>query len=527
MDDNHTKGAACAVTPAKSNVSVPVRPGAIAGTAAGSGTPVTTLLQGFNSFTVSACDQAVTGSSGSTGGTERCDYTVCYSYDQLRVALNMSASAGDDFGDGSVSAKAQFIAKLNLTSTSVVVAIYANKITAATAVQTVRLLGHPPQDLNTFFQTYGDSYVDQIVLGAEYIALYVFYAQSQSDQLVIRAALSANQLSESGDLTVDLQSSFMSFSTSVNMRQAFNQTIFGVTNQPLPPSDQIVTFALGFASLNANSPTIISYSTQGYESVPGIIPFGPIVATRNLYLGYTGQLGISDYIATLSLLENQVSVLQEVYATYGYTGDSNLTIKGAQVRADLKALGLLVQQILADPTQSYTAGNYPSLGYGTPQLQASISSPVIWGGDGGQYPYADITPASIFQQVRILSLQLWGGWYLTGLSVTYGSTNAVSATVMHGNTNAAAGIPVTFAQDEFITVVNGCYGDYVNQLGFATSLDRTVPAFPPDGVSQPAPNAIQWPVPDGWFFLGFQGRYGSDLDQIQPVIGQINPAIWS
>jgi len=35
------------------------------------------------------------------------------------------------------------------------------------------------------------------------------------------------------------------------------------------------------------------------------------------------------------------------------------------------------------------------------------------------------------------------------------------------------------------------------------------------------------PTPDNWFVMGFAGRYGEDIDQIQVVYGEFKPAKWT
>jgi hypothetical protein len=489
------------------------------------GTAVTTMFQGFNTFTGAACGSVLNGATGSLGAQQRCDYKVCYSYDDLRSALEMSAAVGVDFVEGSVDVKTNFLRTLNLTTNSVVIAVYANRITSSVSANDVRLQPRHPSDLNAFFQAFGDSYVSQLVTGAEYIALYVFYAQSQSEQMSIGGQLQGKQITDGGALTENIQTALSSLSEFIDCRQTFSQMITGFSSLALPDPSNIVTFATQtFATATPDLPAVISYATSGYEDVPGIIAFSPVVATRNLFLGYTGQQGLSDQLAALSLLNNQTVLLKQCYSTYGYTGDVELQKKAGQIQIDLTSIGSLIQKILADPTQTYSSQSYASLGYGTPQLNVELSRPVVWGGDGGATAYADVTPASVYQQTRLTALQVHGGSYVDNLITTYEAAGSAPVTIEHGGGGGSPGVPYSFDVDEFITGVNGWYGGYVNQLGFTTTKGSIAP-FPPTPKS--APNAISWTVPSGWVFLGFQGHYGSYLDQCIPVICQFGPAIWS
>src|SRR5438034_485757 len=92
-------------------------------------TPVTTLFQGYNTFTGSACATAVTGKFATRGASNRCDYTVCTGFESLLLALGVSTSVSHNFLEGSVDAKASFVSRLNLTTYSVTVLVYASNVT--------------------------------------------------------------------------------------------------------------------------------------------------------------------------------------------------------------------------------------------------------------------------------------------------------------------------------------------------------------------------------------------------------------
>ena len=174
--------------------------------AADTTTPVSALFQVYNTFTGSACATAVTGTASPTGASERCDYTVCTDFHSLLQALSISTSATDDFLEGSVDAKATFVNGLHLTTYSVTVLVYASVITGDLAYTDVQ----PPASLPTpacldqFFPSYGDCFVSSLTVGAEYIAAFVFYAQSKEEQTAVTSALSAQGITEEGDLTASV-----------------------------------------------------------------------------------------------------------------------------------------------------------------------------------------------------------------------------------------------------------------------------------------------------------------------------------
>ncbi len=136
---------------------------------------VTTMFQGYNTFSGSACGMALQGNVGNNNPNSGCNYTVCTDFYHLMEALNISAAASVMFGGDSVDAKAQFAQNLNLTTYSVTIAVYANHVSESVAAigGTVNITA--PSDMNEFFQEYGDSWVSQLDTGSEYIATYVFY----------------------------------------------------------------------------------------------------------------------------------------------------------------------------------------------------------------------------------------------------------------------------------------------------------------------------------------------------------------
>lgn len=488
-------------------------------------TPVTIMLQGFDTFAGSARSTLLDGSIGTGGASIRCDYTVCSDLETLKSALNISGSAADNFGEGSVDAKAKFVQSLNLTTYSMAIVVYTSLITENSACNIVNLDEKPPTDLKEFFQAYGDSYISELVQGAEYMCVYVFYCQSEDDQTEVSATLKANGVTEAGDLSAALQTSFDNITSTMTVRQTSRQLITGFSNLSLPSGDQVVQFALDFGSKTPDAPVVISYETTGYEHVPGITDFTPISDNRALFLGGDGQPGLSDQLQTLNLLQNQIEWIQQVYQTYSYTGDSQLSANAKQVETDIISLSRLIGEIDGDPTQSYQPGTYPSLAYGTPVLNFTLSVPDTWGGDGGD-PYQDITPAAIIAQTTLKSLQIRGGGWVNELLCTYSTagTNTPLVEADHGQASGGSlSDPLNLQDNEFITSITGTYGSFINQLNFTTNKSQTL-SFPPNPAQAPTPFTLT--VPSNQLLVGFQGHAGEYLDQLQPILCSFSPANW-
>src|SRR3712207_4023292 len=149
-------------------------------------TPPATVMQGYDTFSASGRATAVTGDTSTVGAVDRCDYTVCTSTESLNTALDISASISAEFGFGGVDAKSEYVRKLETTSTSVVIAVYASVVSGTTVVTNPRLKdGVKPPDaagLDAFFQGHGDSYISSLTHGGEYIATYAFHSQTRTEQ---------------------------------------------------------------------------------------------------------------------------------------------------------------------------------------------------------------------------------------------------------------------------------------------------------------------------------------------------------
>src|SRR5262245_18206903 len=390
-------------------------------------TPVTTLFQGYDTFTGSACATAVTGASAPTGASQRCDYTVCTSYHSLMQALSISTAVTDDFLEGSVGAKAGFVNRLNLTTYSVTVLVYANAISGDFAYTDVQPPATMPTDLRQFTQTYGDSFVSALTLGAEYLAAFVFYAQSEDEQTDVTATLNAKGISDSGSLSATVASGLQEATQSITTRQSSSQIVNGLTGLTLPSTiPEMIAFALSFGTVwngKVTAPAVISYGTTGYEHVDGFLSrFQQVVQNRDLFVGANGQPGLSDDLSALATLKNQIAWIQQVYQTYGYTGDPDMITTGAggkafQVVDDYDQLATAIGLIAQDPTVEAQIPPLPSLTYGSPVLSFVLGPGTTppWGGDEGKEtggdPYCDVTGASIIAQTTITSLQIRGGYY--------------------------------------------------------------------------------------------------------------------
>lgn len=495
--------------------------------------PVTTILQGFDTFVGSALSTAVTGTSASPGVSSQAYYRVCTDFESLLNAVNISASASGSYQMvASADAKLEFIKSLNITTYSVSIVVYASKVTDSQAVTDFRFKTPPPQaDLNrSFFQPYGDSFVTQIVYGAEYMAAYVFYCESVVEQQSIRGLLAASGVSEDGTFSASLQASIESFKTSVQVRQYSNQQMVGINDVAYPTADGLIEFARTFNTLSVTKPAVISFGTTGYEHVAGCPNLTAIVNSRELFEGRGKQrLGVADALKNLLALQSQTEWIEQVYRTYGYGGDPSVQSKHPQVTLDINTLIDLVNSMSADPTQKYALPQLASLSYGSPTLAFDLrpaDGPAgVWGtrSEVGGTSFQDVTRLSILRQAFLSSISAWGNRWLDGLICTYSFANDAPVVVSHGGRGGNPSSTLNLQPGEFLTHLFGYQQIYVYMLVVDTSRNGYW-AWPPhsDGGAP-----IDYHVPAGWAVVGFQGYQGAYVDQLQPMICSFSPAVWT
>lgn len=493
--------------------------------------PIADLFDSFNTFAGSGGTmQAVSGTPQKSGSSSRCDYTICKDYESLTKALSVSVSAGDSSGDDSVSAKAKFVNQLNYTTYSVAIVVYANIVTDSVSGTNVQLTqpAPTPVNLNAFFQTCGDSFVSSIVKGGEYMGVYMFYSQSEEDRQSLQASFDANGLTEAGALSLGVQLSLDLITQQVTTRQMFNQLITGISAPTYPTSGQMIQYALSFGASKIDSPAVISYGTTGYEQVQGMSQsvWKPIVKNRTLYQA-PGTAGLAGCIESIGQVMTQAEWIQQVYKTYRYAGDPQLSSNYKQIVTDWQSANGLLAEMNTDPTQAYKLPSFPSLAFGAPSLNFvltnfSKSNPGPWGGNGGN-PFQDVTRSSVLSQTTLSQIMIQGNQWVDNLTVTYNS-NTGTNTFTRGGNGGSAGNPLQLQAGEFVATISGWAGDYINQLSFETTMGGTL-IGPPN--PQGANPFLPWTPPQGSVLLGFEGRCGDFLDQLAPVVCTFSPTEWS
>src|ERR1700761_8002855 len=224
----------------------------------------TQLFQGFNSFQAKvAPSNLVTGQQSSPQSSTTLGYRICKGSSEVSQFLDVSVDASASGSLGSVTGKANYIKGLNLSETSVTIAVYVTNSLQVSASQVQYPEGWTPptgkNPLKTFFATNGDSYVDSYTYGSELIATYVFEAQDEDEQTTIIGSLKASGISPVGNLTADFQGNVKNAVKSISTSCIFKSYIRGVANAPSVLDENAwVTYALSIPTLPFANPVTLS-----------------------------------------------------------------------------------------------------------------------------------------------------------------------------------------------------------------------------------------------------------------------------
>jgi hypothetical protein len=486
--------------------------------------PPVQLFQGFDTFMSSGRSTAVDGESRSGGAVTETYYEVCQDIRSLQRALHVSGSVSASFGFGSVDAKSSFIERLHVTNTSVTIVVYTNIITSSRTQTNVRLIGDPPSNIEDFCRVYGDSYVAQIVEGAEYAAAYVFYSESVERQQEITATLNAKGIGTSGSITLSMQASLKEVQQQISTRKALRQFMSGFKNPVLPDANGIIKQALEFGLKTPDAPVVVSYEVTGYEHVPNMPSFSSVRGTRALFEGIGSQNGLSGDYVQLKATNNAITAIRGVHRTYGYTGDTTLAGHAATIQGDIALLDALFHEMAADPTKTYARPVLEGLTLGEPSLHAILETVGPWGGHTGE-PFKQVDERSVAESSLLATFQARGGAWVDQITFDYRSAQGTARHIQGGSTNGPSSPVMTLQQSppERVTAISGTYGGYVNSIKIVTSNNTF--AWPP--TPQAAPGKFSWTAQGTTVFLGFAGRSGGYLDQLSLITATFHPARWS
>ncbi|HEX8276232.1 MAG TPA: hypothetical protein VF615_26570 [Longimicrobiaceae bacterium] len=496
-------------------------------------TPATTVLQGYDTFAGSARSTAVTGTPSTPSAAGKLSYTVCYGVDEFYQTIGIDAAVKASSGIGTLDAKIDFARKLAVTTTTVTIVVHCTvaHLQSYTSVKVNE--GIDTTDLKRFYEVYGDSFINSVTTGSEYIAAYAFYTQSTEEQNDLNASLQANAIFSGGALSGSLQVSLQNVRKQAKCRQNMQQVVRGIKKFKVPRANKIIDYALEFGTLDADEPAVLDFGTAGYESVAGMPDMGLITANRALLQDARGNAGpVMRQKAALEGIANQIAWLSDsrtgIYAAYGYTGDTALETRARQNRTDTAALTDFISRLAADPTQSHPRPPIPSLSAAkpVPVLGFSVNPGPSYGKASGT-SFQDITANQIVDKVKLTSLQLRAkDGVVAALLGSYAMPRGTTP-FDHGGRKGTAGHIMSLQPGEFVTTISiVTEDDEITKLRFVTNQGhglRFPVGFPGEGKG-----VKTWKADPGQVLIGIQGWYSEDkLTAIQPVTVALKPARWS
>lgn len=452
------------------------------------------------------------------------DLYICESARDVAKALNIDTSVSASYlSVASASVKSQFVDSLKLTTRSVTIVVYAHRETAKWALKQAKLDGADkpttPDELADFVGGYGDSFVSEVVQGAEYFAAYSLHMETSEQQNSF--ALQAKAALNTGSVKVDaeVQTKLSSLLTSSSKEVTFRQRMSGV-EATYPTEKDAVEFARNFPALPVKTPKTLRFKAAGYEEIPGLrTAFAATVKARAHFLGTVERPGLYAVMDELKGLRNQVEWIKGIYNCYNFAGDTDLASFRDGLEKDIDALDEQIEAYAANPATEFVKPAPKSFDKGEPQLQIEHGKEVEFGGTGGNAWNFMSTDEAIRKRVRIVGIRFGGEDCIERLEIDYKTPTAPPWTDAAGTgehywltTNLAPGA------DDFIKKVHVRAGQYIDRLRIELSNGEAREAGGTGG------GANDWTVPVGSVVLGFQGRRGKYLDRLHIVHAKLKNA---
>ncbi|KAM6573552.1 hypothetical protein CsatA_017632 [Cannabis sativa] len=434
---------------------------------------------------------------------------------------------------GSIDEKMNFFKMLKITDKCLIIVVHARQVEGKKFQTSARLASAdivaPISDMREFFLHYGDSYVSSITTGGEYIGVYSFHTETESDHINLEAELKAHGIFKFGTLDANFQGKLDRAVEGARTQVSFKQIMLGL-NSELPKREDMVDFARRFPSQKLTAPKVLAFETTGYEHVVGVPNgFNPVALNRNILVG-TGfrDLGLAGKHAKLSQMIDRIDLIQSIYSFYGGFSDPNLSNVGVQAKKDIESLEKTFSDYQSNPIPNVIIPQLPSLSKGMPEIQYSIHfSPEFGDGTGAaqpMYPYGLFTgvDAYIQSKTRITGIQMHTNncrSNVNSIIIDFESTLG-RRTESYGKAEGRLSKKLVLEDGEFIKKIYVRSGVELDKLGLYIRDDRGLLVGGHGGVEH------YFPIPDGSFIVGFRGFYSTLIDQTQLIYAAFKPAKW-
>lgn len=503
------------------------------------------LYQGFDTFSGKTKSTAVKALAEppTTESEANITINVATSMEELQSALDIEGSMKVSYAAFSAEAKSKYVHELNLTSNSVVVVIYANKLYATDRLDVeipaeILATMKTEDGVDDFVKKYGDSWVSRIVKGGEFYVTFTFYAETKKEKELVENSLSANGVIAGVSVNASLAVKISNMLNTSKVRYNINKKLVGYSNLT-PPSKitpdkyvaDLIDFADSLMGLQPDKPAMISYETTPYdELLPAWVNFERVTANRSSFMGNPAAQGWGEMVAQLNLAMTTCDAIKGRYRFYNNYKDSELETRLTQIKKDLDYLYKFIAAVDAKPNREHPFEIPPSLLYGIPALQLSVVIPVsqdfLNGGGGG--PYQDVKPANIPQHFHLNRIRISNGTVVDMIQLNYTTEFPAGEMVTEHGTPGGKQHPDFFlGSGEYVVAMGGKMTNYwghstVSVLYFKTNRGN-VYATSDDAKEK---SDKHWEAAAGDLLLGFSGSSGNNLDCIQPVVLRFSAASW-
>jgi len=445
----------------------------------------------------------------------------------LREALEVGAEASFSGFGVSASGKAKWCSERKINSYNFYLLIRVKVINPSKVIKTKQLspnakreLGLLQNDLQTFFNGYGDSFISAIDSGGEFDALYEFHTTSTEHKKELAGEVKASfrSIGWSGEAGADFKQKMSDLH--LNAETTLRMNIEGGRGVlPKPAPEQLIKAALDFpqdVDPHLGAPIDYAIAVEDYQTAEGF--------PRKLKLPFEKNHRVYNPVASwrdrLLTIAADLSYAEENRTRFEITSAS--VTQAAIKKIDKKILDL-AERIRENPTASVQLPEgideeLDALEAKVPPQVAIEYGPLRGELKGQTFDGAKDMAVLSSRQPR--TIQTFSGAILDGMDVTY-KRLVKSYTVTHGG---HGGGPNSFALDneEYLTEIRFYCGPasdhFVSKMRFKTNRDRV---FGPYGAHGEEPN-FTLTAPRGQKIFAFYGQ--TEINRIR-AIGLVTTAI--
>lgn len=509
------------------------------------------LLQGFDTFTGSDKNTAITGKHDKAVPDQNSFTEICRTKQELHTSLSIDASASVAYAAYEVEGKAKFLKELDLTSESVTAVVYASKTATTGRPEDVAFkeeaakLIKDEDGLLRFFSEYGDSWVTQLTAGREYLAAFVFKSQTRKEKEEVEASLRAKGVVGGATIQASFALAMKSAMESSKVEVVMRSHSSGVSSKTLPqcinPADlnDVIKFAAAFSGLDgadSDQPETVDLKVEGYEaSFRKVSEFAYFKDHRTAFLGKgAGIIGLAAWIAQLTQVHQNYKAIKKVYDFYGLSFDVDLDRRYKLAMDDLEKLKDHVAKVSKGITTKPDPYTQPeSIKWGLPELNAVFKLPNLDSlpknlvGGGGQtfddFASANYEPG---QCVRLDSVQSYAKDSVHALISTIGTQYPRESSPRPHGAQEGTSHTLNLARGEFITSMDAWNfknehtweGNELGGMILKTSMGNMLQTGPVNtGIANPPVN-VSWSAKPNEVLVGFAGKAGSRINCAWPIV---------